>query len=151
MLACCSCAKLHWSKSALCVSMVCKCFHNSRSHFLAFLHELSKKILTISKQGVWKVLKGLKKSRTLYICFCRLPVQCILSFSCQRFLCHWNLWDCIIKSSAILNYDSFLLFSGGCWQGQQNHSAGNWEICSHSWLVQQQGCREKWLRSKERK
>ena len=110
MLAFCSYAKLHWSKSALCVSMVCKCFHNSRSHFLAFLHELSKKVLTISKQGVWKVLKGLKKSRTLCICFCRLPVQCILSFSCQRFLCHWNLWDYVIKSSAIPNYDSFYCF-----------------------------------------
>ena len=29
-----------------------KCFHISSSHFLAFLCELSKKVLTISKQGL---------------------------------------------------------------------------------------------------
>lgn len=82
------CEKLHWSKSAPSVSMVCKCFHNSSSHFLAFLCELSKKVLTISKQGLWKVLEGLKRVE---------PFTSAVTEIC----------DTVLKSSAILNLGSF--------------------------------------------
>lgn len=84
------CEKLHWSKSAPSVSMVCKCFHNSSSHFLAFLCELSKKVLTISKQGLWKVLEGLKRVE---------PFTSAVTEIC----------DTVLKSSAILNLGSFFV------------------------------------------
>lgn len=76
---------------------------------LAFLHGLSKKIPDNFKEGSLKSPWRSEKSRTQYICFCRLLIQCILPFSCQRFLCHWNLWHWIVKSPAILNHSSFFI------------------------------------------